>query len=203
MAPSTGLRSGSDTRRSESFVEILRWPAEAGRRRVALETGHACLWLLAQGELPPELGPREDWVREPSTDQEIEHRIHQLAGRPSPGRPLEPGEIHVDEDGILERWGEWVTVPPIEAQILNRLGRSPERVVTRRELSEIVWCGDHRSARALDSRIHTLRGRLTPLHLTIHTIRGRGYLLAAQMPSPPSPSAIEPAPARSIQWSNS
>ena len=116
---------------------------------------------------------------------------------------LDPGEIQVDEDGILWRLDRWVSIPPVEARILNRLGLSPDRVVTRRELAELVWCGDHRSARALDSRIHTLRGRLAPLHLTIHTIRGRGYLLAAQTASPPPAPAVVPASARSIQWSNS
>ena len=184
-------------------MEILRWPVEAGRRRVTLGEGRACLWILAPGELPPELGPREDWVREPVSEHELEVRTHRLAGHPMPGGALEPGVVVVDEDGILEYCGRRAIVPPVEARILNQLGRRPDRVVTRRDLAGAIWGDDDRSDRALDSRIHTLRGRLAPLHLTIHTIRGHGFLLAAEPPPPSFVSAIAPAPARSNPWSNS
>ena len=202
MSVLDGVRPGRDARRMEQFVEILRWPAEAGRRGVALEEGHSCLWLLGPGELPPELGPREDWVRMPIDDDVLRDRVEQLAGRSTPTGRLEPGAISVDPDGLLVHCGLRVVVPPIEAMILNRLGEVPERVVTRGELVDLVWSDDRRSARALDSRVHTLRGRLAPLRLTIHTIRGHGFLLAAEPSTPISP-ADRQVPARSIQWSNS
>ena len=202
MSVLDGVRTGGDTQRAELFVEILRWPAEAGRRGVALDAGHPCLWLLGHGELPPEIGPDEDWVRVPASEHDVQEKVRRLAECSTLGGALEPGAVVVDDDGLLHYAGHRVVVPPIEASILNRLGEHPERVVTRGELVDLVWNDDHRSARALDSRVHTLRGRVAPLRLTIHTIRGHGFLLAAEPTSSNEP-ALEQAPARSNPWSNS
>lgn len=126
-----------------------------------------------------------------------------LRRRPPLDGRLRPGMVGVDAGGIVEVDGRRAIVPPIEARILNELGRRPERVVTRTLLAQVVWGSDDRSDRALDSRIHTLRGRIAPLGLTIHTIRGHGFLLAAEPPPPPFESASGPATPRSNPWSNS
>jgi hypothetical protein len=175
------LRPGAAAPGSRSLVEVLRWPAQADRRRSVLESGHRCLWLLGVGELAPELGPDEDWVRVPADEQVIRRRIERLAGG-SRSSATGPSSVFVDPTGLLSYGDHRLVVPPIEAIILNRLGRTPEQVVARSELARLVW-GDHRrSARAIDSRMHTLRGRVAPLNLTIHTIRGNGFLLAAGPP---------------------
>ena len=126
-----------------------------------------------------------------------------VRGRPPLDGRLRPGMVEVDEDGILLVDGRRAIIPPIEARILNELGRRPERVVTRTELTLEIWGSDDRSDRALDSRIHTLRGRIAPLGLTIHTIRGHGFLLAAEPPPPTFASASGSATPRSNPWSNS
>ena len=190
------------SRSSTSLVEILRWPAEAGRRGDLLDDGRRCLWVLPPGELPPELGPSEDWVRAPVDERDLHARVQRLAGRSASGLTLAPGEVTTDADGLLVRDGVRSVIPPIEARILDRLGATPDQVVTRAELIDLVWHDDRRSARAIDSRVHTLRGRLAPLHLMIHTIRGRGFLLAAEPPAP-FESASGPATPRSDPWSNS
>lgn len=183
-------------------VEVLRWPAEAGRRGDLLDDGRSCLWILLPGELPPELGPTEDWVRAPVDERDLYARVQRLAGRPARGRSPAPGEVVTDADGLLVWEGVRTVVPPIEAKILDRLGQTPDQVVPRTELIDLIWTDDRRSARAIDSRVHTLRGRLAPLHLMIHTIRGRGFLLAAAPPAPFA-SASGPATPRSDPWSNS
>jgi DNA-binding winged helix-turn-helix (wHTH) protein len=196
------LRPGAAAPGSGSIVEVLRWPAEADRRGGAVDAGHACLWLLGLGELAPELGPREDWVRVPADGHEIRERVERLAGGPGDRQRLLPGSVAVDASGLLVFGGHRIVIPPIEAIILNRLGLEPERVVSRSDLARLAW-GDHRrSARAIDSRMHTLRGRLVPVHLTIHTIRGNGFLLAAEPPSSNRPATRSVA-ARSNPWSNS
>ena len=196
-----GLRPDGDVRSGLAFVENLRWPAEAGRRGLALDSGHRILWLLGPGELLPELGADEDWVRTPVHEDDLRDRSQQLAER-SPSPTLDAGSVVVDDDGLVDYDGQRAVVSPIEAVILARLADDPERVVSRRELTKLVWNDDRRTPAALESRIHTLRRRLEPLRLTIHTIRGRGFLLAATPPTPIS-SVARQAPARSNPWSNS
>ncbi len=183
-------------------VEILRWPVDAGRRQELLAQGRPCLWLLDRGELAPELEQTEDWARMPVEERDLHSRIQRLVTRAG-GRPtFQPGEIEVDEDGLLTVGDQRVVVPHIEATILNRLGEVPGRVVGRTELVRLIWDDDRRNDRAIDSRVHTLRARIAPLGLTIHTIRGRGFLLAAE-PDPSNVPATERDAPRRVQWSNS
>ena len=128
--------------------------------------------------------------------------VERLAAKAVGRGGLLPGEVLVDPDGLLTFGESRVIVPHIEAQILNRLGQNPGDVVGRTELTELIWRDDERSARAIDSRVHTLRGRIAPLGLTIHTIRGHGFLLAVE-PEPPNDPAPERNAPRRYQWSNS
>lgn len=158
-------------------VQVLRWPAEAVRR----DPAHPCLWLLPVGELPPLVADGDAWVRMPVAESELLERIERLAA--GTGGALVAGEVVVDADGRVERRGVAVHLPPIEAQILATLAAHPDEVVTRATLSAAVW-GDHGpGSRALDSRIHALRGHIGPLGLSIHTIRARGFLLSAATPT--------------------
>lgn len=178
---------GSPARRSGPVVELLRWPAQATHRDELRREGRPCVWLLDGWELPPELGPFEDWVRVPVDERDLHARMQRLAGRAGGGSgsgAIGPGAVAVGDDGLLVFGGRRVVVPAVEAAILNRLGETPDRVVPRSELAQLAWSGDARSSRALDSRIHPLRGRLAPLGLAIHTIRGRGYLLAGTVARP-------------------
>ena len=188
-------RPRSAVRPGTSFVEVLRWPAEADQRRTGRAAGRACLWLLAVGELPPEPDVLEDWVRLPIDDDELDERIRGLADEVFFGRRLEAHAVRVI-DGLLTYGGQRLTIPPLEAIILNRLGETPEHVVTREELVKLAWSDEQRRPAALGSRIYTLRCRLSDLDLTIHAIRARGYLLAA-VPR----VAIPPAPGHEPNWS--
>lgn len=182
-------------------VEVLRWPRDAGRRRALREEGRGRLWLLEPGELAPELEPLEDWARLPLDEVDLEARVERLAARADSGVGLEPGEVRVGRDGLLDHRGARVVVPAVEAALLDLLGAHPGRVLLRDELLDAGWPDGHPSDRALDSRIHTLRVRLEPVGLVIHTIRGHGFLLAAA-PDPARRFAPRAA-ARRSPWSNS
>jgi DNA-binding winged helix-turn-helix (wHTH) protein len=197
-----GARSGTPAPGPDPAVEILRWPAQAGRRGDLHGGGRACLWLLDAGELAPELGPNEDWVRLPVDERDLQARVQRLAGRATGRTGLSPHEVAVGDDGLLRFGPGRVAVPPIEATILNRLAETPERVVTRDELVKLIWNDEPRTRRVLDSRVHTLRERIAHLGLCIHTIRGHGFLLAAG-PDPSKEPATRRAAPRRPSWSSS
>lgn len=188
------------------MTEVRRWPLDAAERPALRRAGRPCLWLLERGELVPELGELEDWVRLPVDPGALHARTERLTARALDAGRLAPGEVQVDADGLLTFGPGRVVVPQIEARILNRLGASPERVVRRGELIDLVWHERTRSARAIDSRIHTLRVRVAPLGLHVHTIRAQGFLLArrpelstpTRRPTPPPAGDLS----RSHQWSS-
>ena len=183
------------------MAEVLRWPLDAARRSALRDARRPCLWLLERGELVPELGELEDWVRLPVDPSVLQARRERLTATARvPGRLL-PGEVRVDADGLLTSGSARTVVPHIEAVILNRLGKAPDRVVRRAELIDLLWHDDTRSPRAIDSRIHTLRARVAPLGLHIHTIRGKGFVLSLR-PDPSTEPAAAGDPPRSYPWSS-
>lgn len=185
----------------EPEPDVLRWPLDAAERPALRAARRPCLWLLELGELPPELDELEDWVRLPATPEAIHARTERLVARTLDAGRLRPGEVRVDADGIVAFGAGAAVVPPIEALILNRLGGSPDRVVRRAELVELLWSDAPRCQRAIDSRIHTLRARVEPLGLHIHTIRGQGFVLSRR--PRPSTGAAQPDAARSTApWSS-
>jgi DNA-binding winged helix-turn-helix (wHTH) protein len=80
-------------------------------------------------------------------------------------------------DGLLVHGGRRLVVPPSEAVILDRLGETPDRVVSRDELAALVGGGAPVNPSSLGTRVARLRDRLRPVGLVIHTVRGRGFLL--------------------------
>jgi len=159
-----------------STVEILRWPAQAGRRDDVLAHGRAVLWMLDPGELPPEVGDREDWARTTDGERDVHARLERLAALGPRSTLLLPHEVVV-VDGLLVHGGRRLVVPPSEAVILDRLGETPDRVVSRDELAALVGGGAPVNPSSLGTRVARLRDRLRPVGLVIHTVRGRGYLL--------------------------
>lgn len=160
------------TPRPGDSVEILRWPIDAGRRQQLLD------------------------------ERDLLARIQRLAVQSDGPVGHQPGEVAVDADGLLSFRDKRVVVPAIESTILNCMGEEPGRVASRTDLVAHIRPGDRKSERALDSRIHTLRTRIAPMGLTIHTIRGRGFLLAVE-PDPPHEPVSRRAPSRRPEWSNS
>ena len=101
-------------------------------------------------------------------------RVSDLSERPS-GRPGRDEPV-IDAYGLL-RWGSaWVALSPIESRLAREFLDRPGQLVEREVLGDAGWPEGVPNARSVDSRIKTLRRRVEPLGLRIHTIRGRGYL---------------------------
>ncbi|MEY2571479.1 MAG: two-component system, OmpR family, response regulator, partial [Acidimicrobiaceae bacterium] len=84
----------------------------------------------------------------------------------------------LDEHGVLRFRGHWAALSPTEVTIVERLVAAYGNVVSRRALVAAIWPDDDRRSRALDPHVHRLRNRLRALGLDVHTIRGRGFVLA-------------------------
>jgi len=82
----------------------------------------------------------------------------------------------VDDDGLLRRRDEWVALSPIEARLARAFLDHRGQLLGRKALGNAGWPDGVPNARSVDSRIKTLRRRVGPFGLRIHTVRGRGYL---------------------------
>jgi len=130
---------------------------------------------VPEGQQPPEVaGPHEDWVRVPADEEELLLRIQRLADGAEPALEVPA----LDEHGVLRLRGRWAALSPTEVTIVERLVAAYGNVVSRRALVAAIWPDDDRRSRALDPHVHRLRNRLRTLGLDVHTIRGRGFVLA-------------------------
>jgi hypothetical protein len=67
--------------RAGATVEVLRWPAEAGRRAELAARARPRVLLVEPGEVPPPLDPEEDWLRLPAPARDLRARRARLARR--------------------------------------------------------------------------------------------------------------------------
>lgn len=161
-------------------VVILQWPAEEERRASLLDYGTPRLLLVDRTALPPVTSDlREDWVRMPSSDRDIQARVagltlrcreHEAVQTPAP-------ELTLDEDGILSNGTTWVSLPPIEAALVRALLASSGSVVSRATLQNAAWPDRDTPPNTLDVHMTRLRRRLVPVEVAVRTVRSRGYIL--------------------------
>ncbi len=127
----------------------------------------------------------DDYLVKPFGFAELLARIHALLRRSDLTRPvvLTVADLTLDPSSHrVERRGLRINLTPKEYAILEMLMRRPGQVVTRASLSERVWETEHDGfTNLVDVHVSHLRRKVDtagapPL---IHTVRGRGYLLAA------------------------
>jgi DNA-binding winged helix-turn-helix (wHTH) protein len=89
---------------------------------------------------------------------------------------------YVDDDGLLRFGSDWVSLSPVESQLVGVLLETPGAVVPRQMMIKAGWphlreseTGPNRTA--LDAHVLRLRRRLKGIGLTVRTIRSRGYIL--------------------------
>lgn len=158
-------------------VVTLRWPQEQSRRETLAEMGVPRLLVVAGEEPPPHLDDElEDWIRSPAAEIDRVARIETLRRRAN----IEvSGDLlpTIDADGLVRLGRDWVSVPPVEAALVEELIDHFGTVVGREQLTERAWPDGQTQRNALDVRILRLRRRIESLGLVIRTIRSRGYLL--------------------------
>src|SRR5262245_21819671 len=168
IAPrSRALAAGGSVR-----VEIVSWPDERARDDELARAGRLRLLLVEESAVPPShWDPTMDWIRLPATDDDICSRVRALQHRAEGSH-----QPRLDDFGVLWRNGAWVSLAPMEAQLLAVLLDSPGRVCGRTRLAK-AWPDGPVTDHAVNTNMARLRRKIAPLDLTIHTVRRRGYFL--------------------------
>lgn len=157
-------------------VVLLRWPLEAQRRDALAAEGRLRLLLVEDGADIPEPDVLEDWIRVPADERDVQARIDGLRNRAVALRSEEP---ELDPDGLLRYRGQWVSLPPVEARLMQALIERFGAVVSRDQLARAGWPRGAPGRNALDVHVLRLRRRIATVGLAIRTVRSRGYLLEA------------------------
>jgi DNA-binding response OmpR family regulator len=126
----------------------------------------------------------DDYLVKPFGFAELLARIQALLRRSDLTRPvvLKVADLTLDPlSHQVERGGLRINLTPKEYAILEILMRRPGQVVTRASLSETVWETEHDGfTNLVDVHVSHLRRKIDTAGAPalIHTVRGRGYLLA-------------------------
>ena len=158
-------------------VVVVRWPAESDRRDRLRDAGTPRLLLVEEGAPPTPQDCLEDWIRVPADDADLRARLDAVASRVE--QHVVPDVPDLDVDGVLRFDGAWVSLPPVEARLASALIERFGAVVGRDALVRAGWPSSAPGRNALDVHVLRLRRRLATVHLSIKTVRSRGYLLEA------------------------
>ena len=153
-------------------VVILQWPEHADQAARLTRTGVAHLLLVEPGATPPEIDSCvEDWVRLPTSDDDIHARLVALRRRAERHPPVPT----VDSYGQLSYRGSSIYLPPIEQRLVQLFARRFGTIVTNEELLA-VW-PDGGAPGSLRVHISRLRKRLGPMGLVIESRQTTGYVM--------------------------
>ncbi len=136
----------------------------------------------------------DDYLPKPFAPEELLARIRAVLRRvatakAAPAEALEVNDVKLIP-GTREVWSEGVqlSVTSTEFEILELLVRSAGRIVSRNELTAVLY---QRAAtpfdRSLDVHISHLRKKLGNQGALIRTVRGIGYLFCAESTDGPTP----------------
>jgi hypothetical protein len=154
-------------------VAVLSWPEQADQRPRLEGNATPHLWLVEPGVDPPVAeNCLEDWLRLPADDADVRARIVSLAKRAEhhPARP------DLDQLGQLSHHGAVVLLSPLEQRLAAPLVASFGEPVSEADLIGSGWPegGNEQTLRVHMSR---LRHRLTPVGLTLTSVRAYGYVM--------------------------
>ncbi len=128
----------------------------------------------------------DDYMTKPFDFPELEARLRAVLRRARPGAAHQEVVVHgLHFDRAARRaviQGEAVELSPREATLLDLLLAQSEKVVTKDQIAA-AWSGDGGEVgggNTAEVHIHRLRRKLEGSGLEIRTVRGLGYLLAAE-----------------------
>ena len=148
------------------------------------------LVLTARGALPERIrgldGGADDYVIKPVDLHELAARLRALVRR-SHGEPQEQvvaQNITLDPAAhCVEQGGVAVALSPREFDLLHALMLNAGRVLSREQLEQHLYSwGQEVDSNAIEVHIHHLRRKLGAA--SIQTVRGLGYLLLRESPTP-------------------
>jgi two-component system phosphate regulon response regulator PhoB len=164
-----------------------KWRADARTKAIPI------LMLTARGDEPDKVmgldAGADDYITKPFSTQEMLARIRAVLRRRAPEQVNDSvtiGELVLDAATHRVTWqGQPLKVGPTEYKLLHYLMKHPERVHSRGQLLDKVW-GDHVfiEERTVDVHVKRLREALGVAGAMVETVRGAGYRLTAQAPSP-------------------
>jgi len=160
----------------KSAVKLVRWPVEEQVRSLCKDEGIPCLLVVEAGVEPPICSdPREDWVRPPISQPDLDARVEALFNRVYGSRVP-----RLDSVGTLYFDDQLVTISTAQIKLMELFVERFGEVVSRDELIERLNESSAAPTRnSLDLHIMRLRRRLGDVNLAIRTAWGQGYLLEA------------------------
>jgi hypothetical protein len=173
-----GAAAGGAGSHPDTYVALVRWPEDARTVNALRAAGTPRLLVVAPDSPAPEsLECDEDWVRLPTSDEDMRVRMQNVAHRAT-------RHIHgpaLDGDGRIRFRGRWVGLSDTEEAVARVLATRFGQVVDTDTLANVVVPA--LSANAVRIQIMRLRARLSVLGLELRTVRSRGYVLE---PTPPA-----------------
>lgn len=156
-------------------VIVISWPSEEWRRQ-ELGAQQVPRLLVVDDEATPPITADvlEDWVRASAPQCDREARVTSLLVKA--GRTRRPPTI--DSVGRLYVDRDWVALSPLEARMIEPLLTRFGLVVGRNAIGQSGWPDAPHTRNQIDVHMLRLRRRISPLGLSLRTVRGRGYSLS-------------------------
>jgi hypothetical protein len=170
-------------------IAVLKWPEQREERSSLQRAGRARLLLLDEATPPPASGNDclEDWIRLPATDEDVQARLSGLRER----QKHHPAVPTIGSYGEFSYRGADQILSPIEQAIAEVLVDRFGHLAHEQDLIDHGWPEGDGTATALRVHMHRLRKRIKTMGLTIHAIRGRGYVLTEERPQAPEGATRE------------
>ncbi|HET7023595.1 MAG TPA: response regulator transcription factor [Gemmatimonadales bacterium] len=169
----------------DGFEVCRRWRKTGGKTPILILTARAAVADRVRGL---DAGA-DDYLAKPFAIEELLARLRALARRPGTALDvtLRFAGLELDTQSLTaHRAGRTIELSHRELALLEYLLRNPNRVVSRAQILEKVWDDNFDPVgNVVDVLVGRLRRKIgsSDLPPLIHTVRGRGYILAEREPA--------------------